>query len=572
MHLCNKLRSLNRIGRTRIQKARELTAEHRNRLDDQTLEQQNLLYELSHINKEIARCEEFKSKDQQLELVSLEDFYANAPADLTDPKITENDPHRLHLFQLDWELIQREKLHDDCKALQTEISDLKKQIVRRRKRLRSLRPKLKQVVKSTDPVRRYIESQFDDTNNFSQSINNPSIAKLPDPLYVLYSLVLAYQQCDGRHISCQIDSKDDSSTNNTINDTNSDGIYTNGDLQYQSLLRQHPLNVKVTLIISPDHTGELIFSYLTQLNIVTVQGKLSGLKAQQSQTLTSTLLHNLLDDNDHGQLSPNPTTDFLFQQQGKSAPIFSDAIGGYPYYWIQQLCKCQMVPLQRQELVTDCSEIIKRLAQRMRARIALDRILINLEKNEMPLLAEGNETTSILNSSLGRSINNLTTLRSWREISFEDINKYEYIQILMNENLIDRVTTSIYECKFQSLSQDDNNKTILYAHIFIPANYPQARSIILLKLLLSTNGNKTTERTRANSENIKILERSLMCDIVYSPMTSMGSSLNDPSQHFTLLAQQIWRLSIGFPLLIDAESDLTCTSRRRQTLLSRLAD
>ncbi|CAF2395476.1 unnamed protein product [Rotaria sp. Silwood2] len=572
MHLCNKLRSLNRIGRTRIQKARELTAEHRNRLDDQTLEQQNLLYELSHINKEIARCEEFKSKDQQLELVSLEDFYANAPADLTDPKITENDPHRLHLFQLDWELIQREKLHDDCKALQTEISDLKKQIVRRRKRLRSLRPKLKQVVKSTDPVRRYIESQFDDTNNFSQSINNPSIAKLPDPLYVLYSLVLAYQQCDGRHISCQIDSKDDSSTNNTINDTNSDGIYTNGDLQYQSLLRQHPLNVKVTLIISPDHTGELIFSYLTQLNIVTVQGKLSGLKAQQSQTLTSTLLHNLLDDNDHGQLSPNPTTDFLFQQQGKSAPIFSDAIGGYPYYWIQQLCKCQMVPLQRQELVTDCSEIIKRLTQRMRARIALDRILINLEKNEMPLLAEGNETTSILNSSLRRSINNLTTLRSWREISFEDINKYEYIQILMNENLIDRVTTSIYECKFQSLSQDDNNKTILYAHIFIPANYPQARSIILLKLLLSTNGNKTTERTRANSENIKILERSLMCDIVYSPMTSMGSSLNDPSQHFTLLAQQIWRLSIGFPLLIDAESDLTCTSRRRQTLLSRLAD
>jgi len=51
--------------------------------------------------------------------------------------------------------------------------------------------------KSTDPVRRYIESQFDDTNNLSQSINNPLIAKLPDPLYVLYSLVLAYQQCDG---------------------------------------------------------------------------------------------------------------------------------------------------------------------------------------------------------------------------------------------------------------------------------------------------------------------------------------------------------------------------------------
>jgi hypothetical protein len=82
-----------------------------------------------------------------------------------------------------------------------------------------------------------------------------------------------------------------------------------------------------------------------------------------------------------------------------------------------------------------------------------------------------------------------------------------------------------------------------------------------------------------------------MTDVVYSPMTSIGSGLVDPSQHFTLLAQQIWRLSISFPLLIDAESNLTCTyvfilinsifnslfiflnrSRRRQTLLSRLID
>lgn len=55
------------------------------------------------------------------------------------------------------------------------------------------------------------------------------------------------------------------------------------------------------------------------------------------------------------------------------------------------------------------------------------------------------------------------------------------------------------------------------------------------------------------------MERSLISDVVYSPMTSNGSGVIDPSQHFTLLAQQIWRLSIGFPLLIDAESDLTCT-------------
>jgi len=67
-------------------------------------------------------------------------------------------------------------------------------------------------------------------------------------------------------------------------------------------MRPHPLHVKVTLMLSrnylslvffsflstfsfflvlADHTGELLFTYLPQLNIVTVQGKLSGLKAQQ---------------------------------------------------------------------------------------------------------------------------------------------------------------------------------------------------------------------------------------------------------------------------------------------------
>jgi len=188
----------------------------------------------------------------------------------------------------------------------------------------------------------------------------------------------------------------------------------------------------------------------------------------------------------------------------KSAPIFSETNLGYPYLWIQQLCKIQMVSFQRHELVCDCTEIMKRLTQRMRARIALDRILCSFEKSEMPLLAEGTETTSILNSSINRSINNLSTFRSWREISFDDIDKFDFVQILLQENLFDRLTTSIYECKFQSLIQDENNKINLYAYVFIPANYPQARSMIFLKLMTIIHGNRVIERTRNNNENIKV--------------------------------------------------------------------
>lgn len=50
-----------------------------------------------------------------------------------------------------------------------------------------------------------------------------------------------------------------------------------------------------------------------------------------------------------------------------------------------------------------------------------------------------------------------------------------------------------------------------------------------------------------------------MSDVVYAPTTTSGSGLLDPSQHFTLLAQQIWRLAIGFSSLLDAESNPVCT-------------
>lgn len=50
-----------------------------------------------------------------------------------------------------------------------------------------------------------------------------------------------------------------------------------------------------------------------------------------------------------------------------------------------------------------------------------------------------------------------------------------------------------------------------------------------------------------------------MNDVVYSTNLSSGSGQGDLAQHLTYLAQQIWRLSISFPLLIDAESNSVCT-------------
>lgn len=54
----------------------------------------------------------------------------------------------------------------------------------------------------------------------------------------------------GRHVICQIDSREDVSTTNMPMDIITDGINSTDDHQHQSLMRPHPLHVKVTLIIS----------------------------------------------------------------------------------------------------------------------------------------------------------------------------------------------------------------------------------------------------------------------------------------------------------------------------------
>lgn len=42
-------------------------------------------------------------------MVSLEEFYANAPACISQEEITRKDRHRQHLARLSWEMEERKK-------------------------------------------------------------------------------------------------------------------------------------------------------------------------------------------------------------------------------------------------------------------------------------------------------------------------------------------------------------------------------------------------------------------------------------------------------------------------------
>lgn len=77
------LKKLNRLEKVRTRAGREALHKEKQRVDSTHLLLQNLLYEADHLNKEVTKCLQFKSKDEEIELVPLNDFYNNAPADIS---------------------------------------------------------------------------------------------------------------------------------------------------------------------------------------------------------------------------------------------------------------------------------------------------------------------------------------------------------------------------------------------------------------------------------------------------------------------------------------------------------
>lgn len=74
-------------------------------VDFTTLQLHNLMYEKSHYIKAIKACKDFKSKYPDIELVSKDDFFRDAPEDIKG-SVASYDAHSLMLKRLSFELLQ----------------------------------------------------------------------------------------------------------------------------------------------------------------------------------------------------------------------------------------------------------------------------------------------------------------------------------------------------------------------------------------------------------------------------------------------------------------------------------
>ena len=104
-----KLRRHNRLIQYRMKQSKDEAAKERQAVEERYLTLQNSLNEIHHLQKEIKRCTDFRSADEDFELDPVDDFYSRAPAHISMPEITMTNEHQRRLARLNWELYERKE-------------------------------------------------------------------------------------------------------------------------------------------------------------------------------------------------------------------------------------------------------------------------------------------------------------------------------------------------------------------------------------------------------------------------------------------------------------------------------
>ena len=181
------LKKLNRLDKIRTKKIRETTNASKQRVDAFHLQLQNLRYEVMHLQKEVAKCLQFRSRDQDFDLVSVEEFYEKAPPEVSKKEKTLNNEHEQRLARLEYENLQRKEMSEDYDRLEKEKHQFEAEILERKTKLASLKPQLAAILEKTKPVQDYLEMPLDEERDQS------NLAKyLPYPLFVLFVEMRAY--------------------------------------------------------------------------------------------------------------------------------------------------------------------------------------------------------------------------------------------------------------------------------------------------------------------------------------------------------------------------------------------
>ncbi|XP_040995614.1 THO complex subunit 5B [Juglans microcarpa x Juglans regia] len=334
-------------------------------VDFTTLQLHNLMYEKNHYVKAIKACKDFRSKYPDIELVSEEEFFRDAPVDIKGKTLSKDSGHDLMLKRLHFELFQRKELCKLHEKLELQKKKLLDAIANRKKFLSSLPSHLKSLKKASLPVQNQLGVLH------TKKLKQHHLAELlPPPLYVIYSEFLAQKEAfcenmdleivgslkDAQAFARQQANKDTGISTNVESsrleddapDEEDDGqrrrkrpkrVPSKENLDQEGLYQVHPL--KTILHIYDDEVSDLKsaklitlkFEFLLKLNAVCV-----GIEGSHDGS-ENNILCNLFPD-DAGIELPHQAAKLSVGD----ALTFDEKRTSRPYKWAQHLAGIDFLP------------------------------------------------------------------------------------------------------------------------------------------------------------------------------------------------------------------------------------
>uniref|UniRef100_A0A669F872 THO complex 5 n=1 Tax=Oreochromis niloticus TaxID=8128 RepID=A0A669F872_ORENI len=541
IHFMN-LKKLNRLAHMRLKKGRDQTHEAKQKVDVLHLQLQNLLYEVMHLQKEISKCLEFKSKHEEIDLVSEEEFYQEAPPEISRPQLTKNDPHQLTLARLDWELEQRKRLAEKYKESLASKETIQKSIEVKKEHLRSLQPGLNAIMQASLPVQEYLSMPFEQTQKQTEIARH-----LPPPLYVLFVQANAYGQACDKNLIVSIsgdvdeakalskppeDSQDDESDSDAEEEqekTKRRRPTAGGQLddKRREMLKRHPLSLGIDLKCKDGSVLHLYFYYLMNLNIMTVKTKVStstdlSTAISAGELLKSDTLLSCLYTSDQGRETPNPANRYQFDKVGIIS--FGDYVEelGHPYMWVQNLGGLHF-PISSNSLSASHMEnTMKLLRGRVQSRLALHRQFASLEHSIIPI---SSECQHLFPAKI------ISRLARWTTITYQ-----EYLELPYTRHVTEAGLAKETDLYFMGVVERGTAR--LNAAVVLSPRYPEISP--LFSLSLSWKG----ERSGRTDDNLRAME---------SEVNVFKSELQGPRPGHQLLTNQFARLCVCLDVYLETE-------------------
>ncbi|KAF6204109.1 hypothetical protein GE061_002449 [Apolygus lucorum] len=555
------MKKLNRVEKIRNKNSRENVTKKRQQVDVSQLQLQNLMCEIQHLSREVDKCLCFKSKPLGVELVPVEEFFEEAPENISRPESTKTDEHQLLLARLEWELFQRKELSIQCSKLDEKKKSLSSLIAKKQSDLDGLAPLIKEVLTVTKPLQEKLGFPAGPL-----SLKSDKASFLPHCLYFLYVQISAYKDASGEDIVLEVSGNEDLArevmkqrANNGDKDSTSSGDEsdcvevdraTKRDVTSKlmkkrgRLLEKHPLSVTMKLTFKDDSSLTLEFAYFPKLNIMTV---MPSLTLANSQLKTSDAGESLQNRNVLSQLFPgdagttNPNVSNYYQLNEVGLESFDTQKFGFPYVWVQKLggldftsAMDNIVEPKVEICKANIPVVIKMIKNRILSRISLTKQIMSLENK------------SVTGPSNMKSVKVSCSIKSWKSMTWDEFREHPAAA-----HIKDSAQVSPQDIFYHAILVRGKAKMVVLT--VVKCDYPNSTPVYSLQVEWNDN-----VMNASNSSKIIEMEREVN---VYSKELA-----DAPAWSTTLIQFQVHRIMCMFDIFLEC-NDAAKFSAEKKTFL-----